>query len=71
MIEFAYSTDWRYGIGEWAMILTKSYCRLCASEDCQNGLIFAAEAMGQLQGKRKAGATSTASRLKRITGHWA
>lgn len=42
MIEFAYSTDWQYGIGEWAMILTKSYV-VYMPED-YNGLIFAAEA---------------------------
>ena len=41
MIEFAYSTDWQYNVGEWAMILTKSYI-VYVPED-YDGLIFAAE----------------------------
>lgn len=41
-IEFAYSTDWQYNVGDWAQVLTKSYV-VYMPED-YDGLIFAAEA---------------------------
>lgn len=41
-IEFSYSTDWQYNVGDWAQVLTKSYV-VYMSED-YNGLVFAAEA---------------------------
>ena len=41
-IEFAYSTDWQYNVGDWAMVFTKSYV-IYIPED-YDGLIFAAEA---------------------------
>ena len=42
LIEFAYSTDWQYNVGDWAQVLTKSYA-VYLPED-YDGLIFAAEA---------------------------
>lgn len=42
LIEFAYSTDWRYDVGDWAAVLTKSYI-VYLPED-YDGLVFAAEA---------------------------
>ena len=42
LIEFAYSTDWQYNVGDWAQVLTKSYV-VYLPED-YDGLIFAAEA---------------------------
>ncbi len=41
LIEFAYSTEWQYNIGDWAQVLTKSYV-VYMPED-YDGLIFAAE----------------------------
>ena len=41
MIEFAYSNDWQYNVGDWATVLTKSYV-VYMPED-YDGLIFAAE----------------------------
>lgn len=41
-IEFAYSTDWQYNVGDWAQVLTKSYV-VYMPED-YDGLVFAAEA---------------------------
>jgi len=40
-IEFAYSTDWQYDVGDWTQVLTKSYV-VYLPED-YDGLIFAAE----------------------------
>ena len=42
LIEFAYSTDWQYNVGDWAQVLTKSYA-VYLPEDYA-GLVFAAEA---------------------------
>lgn len=42
LIEFAYSTDWQYNVGDWAQVLTKSYS-VYLPED-YDGLVFAAEA---------------------------
>ena len=42
LIEFAYSTDWQYNVGDWAQVLTKSYAIYLPEE--YNGLVFAAEA---------------------------
>ena len=42
LIEFAYSTDWQYNVGDWAQVLTKSYV-VYLPED-YGGLVFAAEA---------------------------
>ena len=42
LIEFAYSTDWKYNVGDWAQVLTKSYAVYLPEE--YDGLIFAAEA---------------------------
>lgn len=42
LIEFAYSTNWQYNVGDWAQVLTKSYA-VYLPED-YDGLIFAAEA---------------------------
>ena len=42
LIEFAYSTDWQYNVGNWAQVLTKSYA-VYLPED-YDGLVFAAEA---------------------------
>ena len=42
LIEFAYSTDWQYNVGDWAQVLTKSYV-VYLPED-YDGLVFAAEA---------------------------
>ena len=42
LIEFAYSTDWKYNVGDWAQVLTKSYA-VYIPED-YDGLVFAAEA---------------------------
>lgn len=42
LIEFAYSTDWQYNVGDWAQVLTKSYA-VYLPED-YDGLVFAAEA---------------------------
>ena len=42
LIEFAYSTDWQYNVGDWAQFLTKSYA-VYLPED-YDGLVFAAEA---------------------------
>lgn len=41
LIEFAYSTDWQYDVGDWAQVLTKSYV-VYIPEDYY-GLVFAAE----------------------------
>ena len=41
-VEFAYSTDWQYNVGDWAMVLTKSYVVYLPEE--YDGLVFAAEA---------------------------
>ena len=41
-IEFGYSTQWRYDVGDWAMTLTKSYV-VYLPED-YDGLVFAAAA---------------------------
>ena len=41
-IEFAYSTDWQYIVGDWAQVLTKSYAVYIPEE--YDGLVFAAEA---------------------------
>ena len=41
LIEFAYSTDWKYNVGDWAQVLTKSYS-VYLPED-YDGLVFAAE----------------------------
>ena len=41
MIEFAYSNDWQYNVGDWAMVLTKSYV-VYMPED-YDGLVLAAE----------------------------
>ena len=41
MIEFAYSTDWRYNVEDWAIVLTKSYVVYMPEE--YDGLVFAAE----------------------------
>lgn len=41
LIEFAYSTDWQYNVGDWAQVLTKSYS-VYLPED-YDGLVFAAE----------------------------
>ena len=41
LIEFAYSTDWQYNVGDWAQVLTKSYA-VYLPED-YDGLVFAAE----------------------------
>ena len=41
-IEFAYSTDWQYNVGDWAQVLTKSYT-VYIPED-YDGLVFGAEA---------------------------
>lgn len=42
LIEFAYSTDWQYNVGDWAQVLTRSYA-VYLPED-YDGLVFAAEA---------------------------
>lgn len=42
LIEFAYSTDWSYNVGDWAMVLTKSY--IVYLPEAYDGLVFAAEA---------------------------
>lgn len=42
LIEFAYSTNWQYNVGDWAQVLTKSYA-VYLPED-YDGLVFAAEA---------------------------
>ena len=42
LIEFAYSTEWKYDVGDWAAVLTKSYI-VYLPED-YDGLVFAAEA---------------------------
>lgn len=42
LIEFAYSTDWQYNVGDWAQVLTKSYAVYLPEE--YDGLVFAAEA---------------------------
>ncbi len=42
LIEFTFSTDWQYNVGDWAQILTKSYS-VYLPED-YDGLVFAAEA---------------------------
>ena len=42
LIEFAYSTDWQYNVGDWAQVLTKSYS-VYLPED-YDGLVFTAEA---------------------------
>ena len=42
LIEFAYSTDWQYNVGDWAQVFTKSYA-VYLPED-YDGLVFAAEA---------------------------
>lgn len=41
-IEFAYSTDWQYNVGDWAQVLTKSY--VVYMPENYEGLVFAAEA---------------------------
>ena len=41
LIEFSYSKDWQYNVGDWDMILTKSYA-VYIPED-YDGLFFAAE----------------------------
>ena len=41
LIEFTYSTNWQYNVGDWAQVLTKSYS-VYLPED-YDGLIFAAE----------------------------
>ena len=42
LIEFTYSTDWQYNVGDWAQVLTKRYT-VYLPED-YDGLVFAAEA---------------------------
>ena len=42
LIEFAYSTNWQYNVGDWAQVLTKSYA-VYFPED-YDGLVFVAEA---------------------------
>ena len=42
LIEFAYSTDWQYNVGDWAQVLTKSYAVYVP--EGYDGLVFAAEA---------------------------
>lgn len=42
IIEFAYSTDWQKNVGDWSLILTKSY--VVYVPEGYDGLIFAAEA---------------------------
>ena len=42
LVEFAYSTNWQYNVGDWAQVLTKSYA-IYLPED-YDGLVFAAEA---------------------------
>lgn len=41
LIEFAYSTDWTYDVGDWGMVLTKSY--IVYLPEGYDGIIFAAE----------------------------
>ena len=41
-IEFAYSTDWQYNVGDWAQVLTKSYVAYIPED--YDGLVFAAQA---------------------------
>lgn len=41
LIEFSYSNDWQYNVGDWDMVLTKSYT-VYLPED-YDGLFFAAE----------------------------
>lgn len=41
LIEFSYSKDWQYNVGDWDMVLTKSYA-VYLPED-YDGLFFAAE----------------------------
>lgn len=41
LIEFSYSNDWQYNVGDWDMVLTKSYA-VYLPED-YDGLFFAAE----------------------------
>lgn len=41
-IEFAYSTDWQYNVGDWAQVLTKSYVAYVPED--YDGLVFAAQA---------------------------
>ena len=55
LIEFAYSTDWQYNVGDWAQVLTKSYA-VYLPED-YDGLVFAAEA-------QPAGYKDTAKRMQ-------
>ena len=42
LIEFTYSTDWQYNVGDWAQVLTKSYSVYLP--EGYDGLVFAAEA---------------------------
>lgn len=42
LIEFAYSTEWQYNVGDWAQVFTKSYA-VYIPED-YDGLVFSAEA---------------------------
>ena len=42
LIEFTYSTDWQYNVGDWAQVLTKSYSVYLPEE--YDGLVFAAQA---------------------------
>ena len=42
LIEFTYSTDWQYNVGDWAQVFTKSYS-VYLPED-YDGLIFGAQA---------------------------
>lgn len=41
-VEFAYSVDWQYNVGDYAMVMTKSY--VAYLPDDYDGLVFAAEA---------------------------
>lgn len=41
MIEFAYSNDWQYYVGDWAMVFTKSY--VVYMPENYDGLVLAAE----------------------------
>lgn len=41
LIEFSYSNDWQYNVGDWDMVLTKSYA-VYLPED-YDSLFFAAE----------------------------
>jgi len=42
LIEFAYSTEWRSDVGDWGLVLTKSYAVYVPAD--YDGLIFAGEA---------------------------